>query len=155
MKAQLTYLVIFLLFLLFLVALFIGHFFINKVLPANTMAYNTTTTIYTTTDTFFDNSFIIFFFALLIFDVVASYINPSTTQGIINVFLLLAVVYIVFFTQNFLPTLNNVLSANTILPTSYAFLNNVYLPYIVFMFLIASIVLNFRHKQIETEGEYE
>jgi len=154
MKAQLTYLVIFFIFFAFLLALFIGAFFINNILPKNSVAYTTSNTIYTTIDAFADNSFILIFFVMLIFDVVASYLKPSKTIGILNILLLFAIVYIVLFMQNFLPTLNNVLSANTILPNSYAFMSSAYLPYIVFMFLIASIILNFRHKEVE-EGYYE
>jgi len=154
MRAQLSYLVIFFIFFIFLLGLYIASFFINKILPQNTQAYISANTIYTTLDAFFDNSFIIIFFVVLIFDVVAAYLKPSKTLGILNILLLFGVVYIVLFTQNFLTTLNSVLSANSILPNSYAFLSSPYMPFIVFMFLIASIVLNFRHKE-ENEGYYE
>jgi hypothetical protein len=155
MKAQLTYLVLFFMFFIFLLGLFIASFFINKILPQNTQAYTLANTIYTTLDAFIDNSFIIIFFIVLIFDVIASYLNPSKALGILNILLLFGVVYIVLFTQNFLTTLNSVLSANSILPNSYAFLSSPYLPYLVFIFLIASIVLNFRHKANENEGYNE
>jgi hypothetical protein len=151
MKAQLSYLVIFFIFFIFLLGLFIASFFINKILPQNTQAYATANTLYNTFDAFIDNSFILIFFVVLIFDVIASYLNPSKTLGILNILLLFGVVYIVLFTQNFLTTLNNVLSANSILSNSYAFLISPYMPFIVFMFLIASIVLNFRHKEVESE----
>jgi len=151
MKAQLTYLVIFFIFFIFLLGLFIASFFINKILPKNSVAYTSANTIYTTLDAFFDNSFILLFFVVLIFDVVASYLNPSKMLGILNILLLFGVVYIVLFTQNFLTTLNTTLAANSILPNSYAFLSSPYMPFIVFMFLIASIVLNFRHKEVESE----
>jgi len=155
MKAQLSFLLLFFLFIAFLIALFIANFFINKVLPSNTMAYTTANTIYTTTRGFFDNSFILIFFVVLLIDLVVAYYKPSVVDGILNIFLLFAIVYIVFFMQNTLPIFNNVLSANTILPTTYAFLSSAYIPYLVFMFLIGVIVLNFRHKQNENEGEYE
>ena len=155
MKAQLSYLVIFFVFFIFLLGLFIASFFINKILPQNSVAYTSANTIYTTLDAFFDNSFILIFFIFLIFDVMASFFKPSTTMGILNILLLFGVVYIVLFTQNFLPTLNNVLSANGILPNSYAFLSSPYMPFLVFIFLIASIVLNFRHKENKNEGYYE
>ena len=155
MKAQLTYLVIFFIFFIFLLGLFIASFFINNFLPKNSVAYTSANTIYTTLDSFTDNSFILIFFVVLIFDVIASYLNPSKTLGILNILLLFGVVYIVLFTQNFLTTLNSVLSANSILPNSYTFLSSPYMPFIVFMFLIASIVLNFRHKENENEGYYE
>jgi len=154
MKAQLTYLVIFFIFFVFLLALFIASYFINNFLPKNSVAYTTSNTLYNTIDTFIDNSFILIFFVILIFDVVAAYLKPSKTLGILNILLLFGIVYIVLFTQNFLTTLNNVLSANSILPNSYTFLSSPYLPFIVFMFLIASIVLNFRHKENES-GIYE
>jgi len=154
MKAQLTYLVIFFIFFIFLLGLFIASFFINKILPKNSVAYTSANTIYTTLDAFTDNSFILIFFVVLIFDVIASYLKPSTTLGILNILLLFGVVYIVLFTQNFLTTLNSVLNANSILPNSYMFLSSPYMPFIVFMFLIASIVLNFRHKENES-GIYE
>ena len=154
MKAQLTYLVIFFIFFIFLLGLFIASFFINNILPKSSVAYTSANTIYTTLDAFFDNSFILLFFVVLIFDVIASYLNPSKILGILNILLLFGVVYIVLFTQNFLTTLNSVLSANSILPNSYAFLSSPYLPFIVFIFLIASIVLNFRHKEVES-GIYE
>jgi len=155
MKGQLTYLIIFFIFFIFLVGLFIASFFINNFLPRNSVAYTSSNTIYTTIDTFFDSSFILIFFAMLIFDVVASYFYPSSISGILNILLLFAVVFIILFTQNFLPILNNVLSANTILPISYTFLSSAYIPYIVFMFLIASIVLNFRHIESEEVENYE
>ncbi len=154
MKAQLSYLVIFFMFFIFLLGLFIASFFINNFLPKNSVAYTTSNTLYATLDAFFDNSFILIFFVVLIFDVIASYLNPSKTLGILNILLLFGVVYIVLFTQNFLTTLNSVLSANSILPNSYAFLSSPYMPFLVFMFLIASIVLNFRHKEND-EGYYE
>jgi len=154
MKAQLSYLVIFFIFFIFLLGLFIASFFINKILPRNTQAYTSANTIYTTLDAFTDNSFILIFFVVLIFDVVASYLKPSTALGILNILLLFGVVYIVLFTQNFLTTLNSVLNANSILPNSYTFLSSPYMPFLVFMFLIASIVLNFRHKEVES-GIYE
>jgi len=152
MKAQLSYLVIFFIFFVFLLGLFIASFFINKILPKSSVAYTTSNTLYNTFDAFIDNSFILIFFVVLIFDVIASYLKPSTTLGILNILLLFGVVYIVLFTQNFLTTLNNTLAANSILPNSYTFLSSPYMPFIVFMFLIASIVLNFRHKN---EGYYE
>ena len=154
MKAQLTYLVIFFIFFIFLLGLFIASFFINNILPKSSVAYTSANTIYTTLDAFFDNSFILLFFVILIFDVIASYLNPSKILGILNILLLFGVVYIVLFTQNFLTTLNSVLSANSILPNSYTFLSSPYMPFIVFIFLIASIVLNFRHKEVES-GIYE
>jgi len=154
MKAQLSYLVIFFIFFIFLLGLFIASFFINNFLPKNSVAYTSANTIYTTLDSFTDNSFILIFFVVLIFDVIASYLNPSKTLGILNILLLFGVVYIVLFTQNFLTTLNSVLNANSILPNSYTFLSSPYMPFIVFMFLIASIVLNFRHKENES-GIYE
>jgi len=151
MKAQLSYLVIFFIFFIFLLGLFIASFFINKILPQSSVAYTSANTIYTTLDAFIDNSFILIFFVILIFDVIAAYLKPSTTLGILNILLLFGVVYIVLFTQNFLTTLNTTLSANSILPNSYAFLSSPYMPFIVFIFLIASIVLNFRHKENESE----
>ena len=155
MKAQLSYLVIFFIFFIFLLGLFIASFFINNILPKSSVAYTSANTIYTTLDAFFDNSFILLFFVVLIFDVIASYLNPSKTLGILNILLLFGVVYIALFTQNFLTTLNSVLSANSILPNSYTFLSSPYMPFLVFIFLIASIVLNFRHKENENEGYYE
>jgi len=154
MKAQLSYLVIFFIFFIFLLGLFIASFFINKILPQSSVAYTSANTIYTTLDAFIDNSFILIFFVILIFDVIAAYLKPSTILGILNILLLFGVVYIVLFTQNFLTTLNTTLSANSILPNSYAFLSSPYMPFIVFIFLIASIVLNFRHKENES-GIYE
>jgi len=151
MKAQLSYLVIFFIFFIFLLGLFIASFFINKILPQSSVAYTSANTIYTTLDAFIDNSFILIFFVVLIFDVIAAYLKPSTTLGILNIILLFGVVYIVLFTQNFLTTLNSVLSANSILPNSFAFLSSPYMPFLVFIFLIASIVLNFRHKENESE----
>jgi len=148
MQAQLSYLLLFFLFVVFLIALYLTNFFIS-VLPKNSIAYTTSNTIYTTTRGLFDNSFILIFFVVLFIDLLVAYYNPSVLSGILNIFLLFAVVYIVFFMQNTLPILNNVLSANTILPTTYGFLSSTYIPYIVFMFLIGSIILNFRHTESE------
>jgi len=144
MKAQLSYLLLFFLFITFLIALFIASFFL-QFLPKGTAAYTSSNTIYTTTRALFDNSFIIIFFVVLFIDLLVAYFKPSILSGILNIFLLFAVVYIVFFMQNTLPIFNNVLSANTILPNTYSFLSSSYIPYIVFFFLIGGIILNFRH----------
>ena len=151
MKAQLSYLLLFFIFVAFLIALFLANFFL-KFLPQGTAAYTASNAIYTTTRVLFDSSFILIFFVVLLIDLLVAYFRPSVLDGILNIFLLFAVVYIVFFMQNTLPIFNNVLSANTILPNTYAFLSSAYIPYVVFFFLIAAIILNFRHETSEGEG---
>jgi len=151
MKGQLSYLMLFFLFIAFLIVLFLANFFIGF-LPRGSVAYTSANTIYATTRVLFDTSFIIIFFVVLIIDLLVAYYRPSVLSGILNIFLLFAVVYIVFFMQNTLPLFNNVLSANTILPNTYAFMGSPYVPYIVFFFLIGTIILNFRNEKIESDN---
>jgi len=143
--------IIFLLIFVFALTLYLSNIFI-AFLPSNTIAHKTASSIFNTIGSFFDNSIIIIFFVLLAIDIGYSAINPSKIMGIANIILLFAMVYVVLFLQNQIPLLN-VLSANALLPNSMAFLSSSYLPYIIFIALIISIIMNFRKSENNGDSE--
>ena len=137
------FLSVFFIFLIVLVGLFIAHFTIS-VLPSNTLASNTANGIYSFMSGFFDSLAIILLLVFLLIDVISAYFAPSVANGVANLLLLFALAYIVLFLQSFMPTLNNVLSANTILPTTYALFSSSYMPFLIMAFAILATLFNFR-----------
>ncbi len=149
------FLSVFFIFLIVLVGLFIAHFTIS-VLPSNTLASNTANGIYSFMSGFFDSLAIILLLVFLLIDVISAYFAPSVANGVANLLLLFALAYIVLFLQSsVMPILNNVLSANTILPTTYTLLSNSYMPFLVMAFAILATVLNFRKNEPQEAQEVQ
>ncbi len=137
---------VFFIFLIMLIGLYISHFTIS-VLPSNTLASNTANSVYLFISNFFDSMAIILLIVFLLLDVISAYMQPSKVNGIANLLLLFALAYIVLFLQGFMPTLNSVLSANTILPNTYAVISSSYMPFLVMAFAFLATILNFRNNE--------
>jgi len=148
------FLSVFFIFLIILVGLFIAHFSIS-IFPSNSIASTTANGVYSFISGFFDSLAIILLLVFLLIDVLSAYFAPSVANGVANLLLLFALAYIVLFLQSFMPTLNNVLSANTILPTTYTLFSSSYMPFLVMAFAILSIVLNFRKTEPQEAQEVQ
>jgi len=148
------FLSVFFIFLIVLVGLFIAHFSIS-IFPSNSIASNTANGVYSFISGFFDSLAVILLIVFLLIDVLSAYFAPSVANGVANLLLLFALAYIVLFLQSFMPTLNNVLSANTILPTTYTLLSNSYMPFLVMAFAILATVLNFRKNEPQEAQEVQ
>ena len=137
---------LFLVFLVFAIGALVSVRFLG-VLPHNNAGYTVANTIYNSVFGFFDKSFVFIAFIALFVDVAVSAINPSVIKGITNLLMIFGVAFIGLVLYTNLATVGSVLSANTILPQSYAFLSSNYLVPLIFIFLAICTVLNFRTKK--------
>ena len=134
---------LFLVFLVFAIGALVSVRFL-AVLPQNNAGYAVANTIYNSVFGFFDKSFVFIAFIVLFVDVAVSALNPSKSKGIANLLMMFGVAYIGLVLYTNLATVGAVLSANTILPNSYAFLSSSYLVPLIFVFMAICVILNFR-----------
>lgn len=138
-----TLLALFLVFFVFAIGGYLSLTFLN-IIPHSNAGYTVANTIYNATFKFFDKSFFFIAILILFIDVVVSALNPSRAKGVTNILMLFGVSFIGLFLYTNLPTFNQVLSANAILPDTYAFLSSNYLIPLIYFFLVLCTVLNFR-----------
>lgn len=93
----------------------------------------------------FNFAFVIFLLIALLCDLIVSAMAPSIPKAIENLIMFFVFVYVGFFFKNSTMLLN-VLNANTLVPTPYAFFSQNYFIILVLVFIALSIVLNFRRR---------
>nr|APG80675.1 hypothetical protein [uncultured microorganism] len=93
----------------------------------------------------FNFAFVIFLVIALLSDLIVSAMAPSIPKAIENLIMFFVFVYVGFFFKNSTMLLN-VLNANTLVPTPYAFFSQNYFIILVLVFIALSIVLNFRRR---------
>jgi uncharacterized integral membrane protein len=152
---------LFFIFMLFLIGAFICSRFLGvftSITPTNSIAYTASHTIFSAVFGIFDKSFLFFAIVALLGDGIYAAMHPSQARGIANIFLMFALVYVFIFFNTFTYTLNMALSANTIMPDSYAFFSNHYTLFLLIMLAVFGIIMNFRTKKSREERyeeEYE
>lgn len=149
-----VFFLLFFIFLVFLVVAFICNKFLGvmlNIVPSNNIAYTLPALIFNTIFGVFDKSFLFFAVIVLFGVVIYAYLNPSAANGIIELLLLFALVYVFVFFNTFTYTLNNVFSANTLMPSSYAFFSNHYTLFLFIGIAVLSIIMNFRTKKKKIE----
>lgn len=134
----------FFLFILIVIGAYITlHFIKIFPVPSNSLAGTTMTSIFKAVFGGFNTAFIIFLIITILMDVLASAFFPSIDRGIENLIMFFVFVYVGFFLKQS-TLLLNVLNANTLMPTPYAFLTQNYFILLILIFIALSTVLNFR-----------
>lgn len=148
MKAQLNFLFgIFAVFLILGICGYISYVFISA-LPASN-AKTTITSIFNIGFGVIDKSFLILLIILMFVDLYASWKNPSEIQAIFNLFALLFLGFINLVLMDLVPALS-FLSIQTFLPSFYSFVISPAKVFLIYAFLIFSIVFNV--KRVDNNG---
>ena len=131
--------------LIFFVGALVLMYFINLI-PFNPLT-NTTKLIYLDVFGFFDKSFSFLTIFLLFLVIVNSYFNPSIFKGIINILFILVYGFVFITIKTSFITILNLLQFSTIMPNTYAFLNDNWLAPVIFFILVISAILSFRKEE--------
>jgi hypothetical protein len=103
----------------------------------------------------FDKSFFFLIVTMVIIDILVSYFKPQLWKGIANIFFVLFYAFIFLNVRTPILTAMSAININSILPNTYATINNDWVALLIFFMLIVATALNFQRKEDENKGSGE